>query len=193
MARVALTGGRAPATLELARLFARAGHSVFVAESVAWPLTRGSRAVTRSVRVPPPRHDPAGFADALAALMQRERIDLLVPTCEEIFYVALARDRLAQLGQVLVEPLEKLHALHHKGRFAERAARYGLAVPETVLLTSAAELETALAAPGAWVLKPAYSRFGSRTLLPPLTARALAKVRPTPAAPWVAQRFVRGR
>ncbi len=193
MARVALTGGRAPVTLELARLFARAGHSVFVAENVAWPLTRGSRAVTRSVRVPPPRQDPTGFADALAALMQREQIDLLVPTCEEIFYVARARDRLAQFGRVLAEPLEKLHGLHHKGRFPERAARYGLAVPETHLLTSAAELTAALAAPGAWVLKPAYSRFGSRTRLPPHAPRTLAGVRPTPAAPWVAQRFVRGR
>ncbi len=193
MVRVALTGGRAPATLELARLLARAGHTVFVAESVRWPLTLGSRAVARSVRVPPPRHDPAGFADALAALMVRERIDLLVPTCEEVFYVARARDRLAQLGRVLAAPLEALQPLHSKWQFAQRAAGYGLAVPETRLLTSDAELHTALAAPGAWVLKPVYSRFAARTVLPPHTARALSAVRPTPQAPWVAQRYVRGR
>jgi len=131
MSRVALTGGRAPATLELARLLARAGHTVVVAESVRWPLTRGARAVARSVRVPPPRHDPAGFAEALADLMVRERIDLLVPTCEEVFYVARARDRLAQLGQVLAAPLAQLHPLHSKWQFAQRAAAHGLAVPET--------------------------------------------------------------
>jgi hypothetical protein len=193
MARVALTGGRAPATLELARLLARAGHSVFVAESVRWPLTRGSRAVAQSVRVPPPRQAPEAFADALAALMERERIDLLVPTCEEVFYVARARDRLRALGRVLVEPLEKLHTLHSKWRFAQRAMEYGLAVPETRLLTSAEELRAALAAPGEWVLKPVYSRFAARTLLPPHPARARAEVRPTPLAPWVAQRYVRGR
>jgi len=43
------------------------------------------------------------------------------------------------------------------------------------------------------VLKPVYSRFAARTLVPPYAARALAAVRPTPAAPWVAQRYVRGR
>jgi predicted ATP-grasp superfamily ATP-dependent carboligase len=192
MARVALTGGRAPVTLELARLLARAGHTVVVAESARWPLTLGSRAVARSVRVPPPRHDPAGFAAALAALLIEERIDLLVPTCEEIFYVARARDQLAAHSRVLAEPLEKLHALHHKGRFAEQARGYGLAVPETRLLTSPAEV-AALPAPDAWVLKPAYSRFAARTLLPPHRPGALARVQPTPAAPWVAQRYVRGR
>ena len=193
MARVALTGGRAPATLDLARVLARAGHTVFVAESVRWPLTRGAPAVAGSVRVPPPRQDPAGFAAALEQLLIRERIDLLVPTCEEVFHVARARDRLAAHSRVLCEPLEALHALHHKGRFAALAASWGLAVPETHLLTGADELRAALARPGAWVLKPAYSRFAARTLLPPHTPRALARVEPTPAAPWVAQRFMVGR
>lgn len=193
MSRVALTGGRAPATLELARLLARAGHTVFVAESARWPLTRGSAAVAQSVRVPPPRHDPAGFAAALADLLVRERIDLLVPTCEEVFYVARARDQLAQLSQVLVAPLAALHPLHSKWQFAQRAAAHGLAVPETQLLASESDLQAALAGPGAWVLKPVYSRFAARTLLPPHPAGALEKVRPTPAAPWVAQRLVRGR
>ncbi|MCC7361835.1 MAG: hypothetical protein IT317_20295 [Anaerolineales bacterium] len=193
MARVALTGGRAPATLELARLLARAGHTVFVAESARWPLTRGAPAVAGSARVPPPRQDPAGFAAALEHLLIRERIDLLVPTCEELFHVARARDRLAAHCRVLCEPLERLHPLHHKGRFAALAASLGLAVPETHQLANAADLRAALTRPGVWVLKPAYSRFAVRTLLPPHSARALAQVQPTPAAPWVAQRLVRGR
>ncbi|MCC6192691.1 MAG: hypothetical protein IT318_27020 [Anaerolineales bacterium] len=193
MARVALTGGRAPATLELARLLARAGHTVFVAESARWPLTRGAPGVAGSWRVPPPRQDPAGFVAALERLLSAERIDLLVPTCEELFYVARARDQLAAHCRVLCAPLEVLHALHHKGRFATLAAHYGLAAPETRLLASAADLRAALARPGAWVLKPAYSRFAARALLPPHAARALARVQPTPGAPWVAQRYVRGR
>lgn len=80
MANVLLIGGRAPASLELARVFQAAGHTVFMAESLAWHLTRPSRAVARSYRVPPPRQAPARYVTALARIVERERIALLVPT-----------------------------------------------------------------------------------------------------------------
>ena len=193
MPSLLLTGGRAPAALELARVFHRAGHTVFLAESVPWPLARPSRAVRRTFRVPAPNQDPAGFVRALLAVIRAERIDLLVPTCEELFFVAQGRAALAAACQVLAEPLETLRPLHDKWLFAQRAQAHGLLVPETRRVQSAAELRAALREPGEWVLKPAYSRFAARTLLPPHRARALAQVAPTPGAPWVVQRLVRGR
>lgn len=193
MANVLLTGGRAPVALELARVFHRAGHRVVAAESVPWPLTRASRAVARSVRVPPPNQDPAGYVRALLEVIRAERIELLVPTCEEVFYIARGHAALAAVCQVLAEPLEKLRPLHHKWLFAQRAQSIGLPVPDTRLLQSAADLRAALADGEPLVLKPAYSRFAARTLIPPHRADALARVRPTPAEPWVAQAFVRGR
>ncbi len=61
MATALLTGGRAPATLELAHALRRSGHRVVMAESL----------------VPPPRPDPAVFVRALAGIVRRERVDLL--------------------------------------------------------------------------------------------------------------------
>jgi hypothetical protein len=195
-----LTGGRAPVTLDLARVFQRAGHRVLLAESLPWHLSRPSLAVAVNYRVPPPRQDPRGFTNALAEIVRRERVDLLVPTCEEIYAVARGRAELAAAGGlrekplvVLAEPLETLRGLHHKWLFAEKARALGLCVPDTRLLESPAELAAALAAGGEWVLKPAYSRFAARILLPPHSARALAQSVPSQSAPWVAQAYRRGR
>ncbi len=188
-------------TLELARLFWRAGLRVLMAESLAWHLSRPSRAVAANFRVPPPRQDPGGFSRALAEIARREGVDLIIPTCEEIYAVARGRAELEAAGagggrpMVLAEPLEKLRGLHDKGLFAQRALALGLCVPETRRLESTADLQAALAGGGEWVLKPVFSRFAARTRLPPHSAAALeaGRVRPSPSEPWVAQAYVRGR
>jgi predicted ATP-grasp superfamily ATP-dependent carboligase len=195
VATVLLTGGRAPVTLELARLFRRAGHRVLMAESLAWHLSRPSLAVAANFRVPPPRQDPTGFIRALAQIVRREGVDLLVPTCEEIYAVARGRAELEAAGGTLVlaEPLEKLRGLHDKWLFTQSARGLGLSVPETRRLESAQDLRAVLAAGGEWVLKPVFSRFAARTHLPPHSAASLQSVRPSPRQPWVAQACLRGR
>ncbi len=190
--RILLTGGRAPATLELARLLHHAGHSVFMAESVAHPLTRASRALTRNYRVPPPRFDPAGYVAALLHIIQQERIDLLIPTCEEVFYVSWGYERLAAHCQVFVEPLSKLRPLHSKWEFIQRAQHYGLKVPPTTLLTSVTELQSALSNPPL-VLKPVFSRFAAKTIFWLNPRPTPPPISPTAQTPWVAQQFIAGR
>lgn len=185
---VVLTGGRAPVALDLARHLARAGHRVVAAESLAFPLTRFSRAVARSVRVPPPRQQPAAFLDAIERLVDEEQAALVVPTCEETFAVSRL---LARGVPVFTSPPDVLARLHDKGCFAERATALGLPVPETHRVESRDALLPFATAD--WVLKPAFSRFGVGALVPPHRPRDLARVRPTPERPFVAQRFVRGR
>jgi predicted ATP-grasp superfamily ATP-dependent carboligase len=192
VANILLTGGRAPVALELARVFHAAGHSVFMAESVRFPLAGPSRAIRRNTLVPAPNGDPAGFVKALLEIVRREGITLLVPTCEELFYVARGHAALLAECRVLAEPLERLRPLHNKWLFSQRARGYGLRVPATRLLTSAAGVQDALAEGGAMVLKPVYSRFAARTIIRP-TAREAARIIPSAAEPWVAQEFVHGR
>ena len=197
---ILLTGGRAPVALDLARHFAGAGCRVVVAESMAWPLTRSSRAVARSVRVPPPRQRPEAFLDAVERLVREESAALVVPTCEETFVLARG---LARGLPVFTSAPETLVRLHDKGRFALAAAAAGVAVPETHRAESPEALAPFLT--DAWVIKPAFSRFGTEALVPPHRAgpvRAcpagspgprLAALRPSPERPYVAQRFVAGR
>src|SRR4051794_1320298 len=118
MARILLTGGRAPATLELARIFHAAGHQLFMAESVRCHLARPSRAIVRNYLVPPPNQAPNQYIEALRSIICHEGIDLLLPTCKEIFWIAKGSAALTDYCIVFAEEIERLRPLHHKGFFA---------------------------------------------------------------------------
>jgi hypothetical protein len=189
---VLILGARAPACLEWARCFHAAGWQVSVGDSLRWPVARFSNAVGHFVRLPEPCSDPAGWIAVLAKEVGERAVDLVVPTCEEAFYLAHGRARIP--ARVMTPPFELMHELHHKGRFAQKVRGWKVEAPETHLLETR-EAATAFAARHGtrdWVFKPAYSRFASRTLLRPGPAQ-LARQQPTPAQPWVAQRYAAGR
>lgn len=204
--RIVLTGGRSPAALELSRLLHAAGHTVFAAESWTRHLCRASRSVTASYMLPPPRQDPSGYAEGLRSVLERCRADVLLPTCEEIYTIARYRDRLEAGCRVLAEPLSVLERLHHKGRFIQLAESLGLPVPFTRLAENREELLD-LAGNREWfpdgaVLKPAYSRFGSKVIRvspacqgnPDAVHEALSSASPVTASyPWVVQAYLPGR
>ena len=78
--RVLILGARAPACLEWARAFSQAGWTVTVADSLAQPLSRFSRAAEHFVRLPEPRHDPEAWIEALAVSYTH----LTLPTNREV-------------------------------------------------------------------------------------------------------------
>lgn len=192
MAKILLTGGRAPATLELARIFHAAGHRVFLAESLPGSLTAASRTLAGSFLVPPPRQQPEQFIRALVALIRQHQIDLLIPTCEEAFHVARGQAELVRHCTVFVEPLEKLRPLHHKWTFIQLAAELGLPVPATSLVETLDDLPGAFARWPRLVLKPVYSRFAARTLLLPTPKQAESALHASPGTAWVAQEYLPG-
>lgn len=118
--RILLTGGRAPATLDLARQLAVAGHQVYMAESCPAHLCVHSREIVRNYSVPKPNEDSDGYINALIEIIMLEKIDWLIPTCEEIFFVARGLDRLSQHCLVFTDSLDKLRCLHSKWEFIGR-------------------------------------------------------------------------
>ncbi|MBB6696043.1 ATP-grasp domain-containing protein [Cohnella xylanilytica] len=205
--RILLTGGRSPAALEFARLFRAAGHRVYAAESAPYHLCRASACVERSFQVPAPAEDHPRFVGALIEIARANGIDVLVPTCEEIFHLSRELHRFDGVCRVFAAPLGELDRLHHKGSFIRAAEDAGLAVPATEPVESPDGwlplLEDPRFADGL-VLKPAYSRFASRTLLldpsrGPISfasrqeiVRKLKEAQASQARPWVAQRLLRG-
>ena len=186
MPNILLTGGRAPATLELARAFHRAGHTVFMAESLRGHLSEPSNAIAKNFLVPPPRQQTKNFLAALEKIVCENKIDLVIPTCEEVFYVAMGRNRFP----AFVEPLEKLRQLHNKWDFIHLARGLGLPVPETMLIETEASLMSVFERWPRLVLKPVYSRFASNTLICPTPEQARSAV--TFDSRWVAQEFIEG-
>ena len=212
--RVLLTGGRAPAALDLARQLAANGHHVFMAESCPEHLCRHSRAIRRGYRVPEPAANLKAYIAALKNIVEMEQIEWLLPTCEELFYVAGGLGELSPHCHVLAEPLDKLRRLHSKWEFIQRAAQLGFPVPDTRLLTSQQEslafmeqeaekamLRHKAGYPAAvkWVFKPVFSRFSSKVVIAEAAAdgwrsrsRAMGKLPIPEAAPWVAQQYIEG-
>lgn len=189
--RVLILGGRAPVALDHARRFAAQGWTAYVADSASCRISGWSRAVAATFSLPPPRTAMSAFGAALADIIARNRIDLVLPTCEEVFYLSRIRARLPSSCNVFAAPFEQLRELHSKWRFLAAARTAGVPVPESIRITDLAPVRGwALDRP--IVLKPEYSRFGVYVRL---YARGLPE-RPDPlqpAGPWVAQLFESGR
>ncbi|MEY9094118.1 ATP-dependent carboxylate-amine ligase [Paenibacillus sp. RC84] len=187
---VLLTGCRSYAALDLARRFRDSGWNVYAADSVKFPVCRGSRAIKEFFHVPSPREGYREFIAALAAIIRSAGIDLLLPTSEEIFYIAHGREELARYCRVFCDDFEVLNSLHNKWNFSGLTEGMSAQTPETKLLISAAQLKE-LGDPSAFAFKPVYSRFASEALLAP--SRLPEGFAPSAHRPWIAQRYIRGR
>jgi predicted ATP-grasp superfamily ATP-dependent carboligase len=195
MVRILLTSSRAPVTLELIRVLAEAGHTVLATDTFSPTLGSHSRRLSGHFVTPSPRHAPEQFGRALLEIVTRERIDWLIPTCEEVFHVGRHHERLSAVTKVLCPPLAELDRWHNKYTFQQRAAARGLYTPRTELVESLAQLETALVRYPRYLLKPAYSRFAAR-IITNQGSRAgqcpLSTCRPSAEEPWLVQEFIEG-
>ncbi len=189
--RVLILGARAPVALDHARRFAAQGWKVFVADSISYRVSAWSRSVEDSFWLPPPRYALDQFARKLADLIAVHQIDLLVPTCEESFYVSAVRARLPAECSVFVAQFEQLHELHSKARFIVLAGRCGIPAPQSEVVTSI-DSAREWAVGRSVVVKPEYSRFG-------VYARVYSAGIPKDAtklpfaARWVVQQLMTGR
>jgi hypothetical protein len=189
--RVLILGGRAPVALDHARRFAAQGWTVYVADSVPCRISSYSRAVTGTFRIPAPRFAPSEFAIELARIVNLERIDLVLPTCEEVFYVSRFRHRLPSGCLVFAPPFDQLRQLHSKLRFLELAAGCGAHIPRSARVTGIQDAKM-------WsgkkpvVLKPEFSRFGVYVRVYPDGIPANNAELP-PVGDWIAQEFCPGK
>lgn len=188
---VLVTGARAPVALHLARLFDTAGWRVVLADVPARPLARSSRACAAYGRFPSPRFQPDAFADAIETLVERQEPSLVIPTCEEVFYLAGVWARRRLRPELFAPGPDLLRTVHNKYDFIVLCETFGLSAPRTRLLTNVDDLAAAAAQARDLVFKPVWSRFASRTLVAP-SQRQLRRIRPTAAMPWVAQERLSG-
>jgi hypothetical protein len=116
---------------------------------------------------------------------------LIVPTCEEVFYVSEAAAHAGFADRVFAPSSALLRRLHSKVEFAALAAEAGAVAPQTTRLCSRSDVETLLPQARDLVFKPEFSRFASHARIRP-SARELDGLFPTSDAPWAAQAFQEG-
>lgn len=191
MPSVLILGARAPVAADHARRFAAQGWTVHVADSIPCRIAGWSRAVRSTVALSPPRFDPAGFVAGLSDAIRRHRIDLVVPTCEEVFYLSRYRSALPASCRILADDFDKLRTLHSKWDVLREAGACGGDAPESALVRTIDDARAWAGGAGV-VLKPEFSRFGVHVRLYPdgipHDAPPLAEL-----GRWVAQRYRRGQ
>jgi hypothetical protein len=162
-----------------------------MADSVACRMSAWSSAVAATHALAPPRHALPQFALDLNRIIGTHNIELVVPTCEEAFFLSRIRAQLPVLCNVFVAPFEQLRELHSKWRFLDWAAGCGAVVPRSARVENLAAARE-WAAGRAVVLKPEYSRFGVHVRLYPQGIPANAPPLPE-LGYWVVQDFQTGR
>ncbi len=189
--RMLITGSRSYTALEMARLFRRSGWDVYVADCVRYPVCRGSNTVTRSFLLPSPKENYDGFIDGLIQIIQQYRIDLLMPSSEEIFFIGRSLNKLSTYCEVFCDSFEKLNCLHNKWEFSRLASECRVQAPATFLLQSAEDLKQFEGSTAQYVFKPVYGRFAAHNLFGPDLSQ-LRQIQPNPSNPWIAQKYIQG-
>lgn len=189
--RVLILGARAPAALEWVRALDHLGIRAYAADSLAFPVTRFSRHLQGYFRLPEPRYQPAKWIESLAHLVETQSIDWIVPTCEEVFYLAWGAPRLKGLCRLFTSDFTLLSQLHHKGEFAHLVQGWPLEAPLTQVVESAEQLSAYRHVSLNRVFKPAYSRFATCALIGP-KPDLLVRLKPSRSQPWVVQERILG-
>ena len=165
--KVLVTGLRAPAALEICHHLSRS-HEVFGADSVYFALCRGSQSVKKFFLIPSPRNTPHLFKDKLISIIKSENIDLLIPTCEEIFFISFFKNDIEKFCDVFCDEHDKLKMLHSKWRFLKTLDNFDVAAPDSYCITDFSKLnEDIMQNSKNLVFKSEFSRFASSVFISP--------------------------
>ena len=216
--RILIMGGRAPVALDYLRIFSKQGHEVHLVESPYYQpmfLSRFSKYATHThyLSVMPNKNFDV-FQRELAKICKDNEISLLLPTCEEVFHVARAKEFIEKetTGKcfIFTENIDHLKELHNKFDFVQYVSKSEQAfnrerkhahvkAPKSILISKQStshELdEFWKECNGEIVMKPSYSRFASQTIVKPTRDNYLEivkNIREHPEQTWVAQKYIHG-
>jgi predicted ATP-grasp superfamily ATP-dependent carboligase len=181
---ILILGSRAPIALEMVRSFGQAGHHVVVADCQKLTVARWSKYTYKYFHIPSPAHHFNDFSERLSEIVVSEKIDHLIPTCEEAFYVSMCKDQFT--CKVWVSRFDLMDDLHHKERFISKAANF-FYTPETV---SVEKIDDKFDWSN-FIIKKKYSRFSNAIYLKPNERGIPVGVKDH--SEWIAQEFIEGK
>jgi len=174
---VLVTDGEQRSALAIVRSLARAGHRVHVCAARRRPLAGASRYAVAEWLVADPLQDPDRFTADVRALVDRERVDTLLPVSEAALLALLPR-RERFPGVLIPFPSDAVfRRISDKAALLSVAPEVGIAIPQQDVIQSRDAL-LALGAAGSagypLVLKPARSVGESHGRRAKLTVRHVA-------------------
>ena len=160
-------------------------HEVIFADSMAMAYCRFAPFKAAFFKVAPPAQDFWGFRKDLTELVLNEAVDLIIPTCEEVFFISAFKNELP--CKVFCADHALLATLHNKFTVFEtlgfaRAVKF----PETQLIRQRSDVDRSFNS----ILKPVFSRFGAK-IITDISLAEQAKL--DVSFQWVQQRRLTGR
>ena len=190
---ILVTGVRAPMSLDVIRALAQAGHQVWASDALRFPIAKNSPYINAYLRTAAPRLDFISYAKNIIDICEQCHIDMIIPTCEEVFWLAKIKS-LPAFTQLQSVGLQQLLQLHHKAQFAELANQLGCGAGAFFTVLSQAEIQQKNHEINwvEYVAKPVYSRFSSQTLVSP-SVKEISHITPSAQQPWLLQKRIIGR
>ncbi|MBD8088955.1 hypothetical protein IFT48_03100 [Pseudomonas fluorescens] len=163
----------------------KAKHEIIYCDSLSHPYSRYAPFASTYIKVAPPAQDSEGFKRDIQTIVLEQGIEMVIPTCEEVFYLASFAEEMD--CQVFCPDFALLADLHHKHHvFTQLPENTGVRFPETRPVFNAHDVMRNAAT----ILKPAFSRFGSKVIMDP-GAKDLSVI--DGKQPWVQQEKLIGR
>lgn len=141
-------------------LYALGGrHTIDVLDPDPLCQCRFSRFVRRWYRSPQFAREPEKFMRFLAAHLERERYDVVLPTHEQVYLLARFREAVGRAAGIALPDFAAMDQMQHKGRFTRLLVELDLPFPETVFIHARQELDRDWHYP--FFLKLAHSTAGA--------------------------------
>jgi hypothetical protein len=188
--RILVTGGRAPAALELVRILKRSGKIVYVADTISFPISRFSNCCQQYIQVTSPVTNPKKYVADINKIIDTHDIDVVIPTCEEVFHLAKNEEKIKCL--IFTDTFELLRDLHSKYNFIKKAEDLNLSVPKTIRFSGQDDFESRKNELPfeKGVAKPEYSRFATKIVISSNIKRE-SKIQYS--QPFVFQEYIEGK
>jgi predicted ATP-grasp superfamily ATP-dependent carboligase len=145
--RVLVSEGNSTSVREAITILGLSGHLIEVCDPSPYCLVRFSRFVDKFHRCPGLRDDPAGFLSLVEKLLAARHFDVLLPTHEQGFLFARARQRLEDRVGLALPSFPNYRTVHSKAGFSRLLDQLGLPQPTTAIVKSERELRDAIRFP----------------------------------------------
>ena len=137
MATILVTDGEQRATLAVVRSLGRAGHRVLVTSDRTRSLAGQSHYAAGQELVPDPLADPESYAIALAGIVSRRGVQVVLPVTDaSLLSVLEARTRFGSAA-IPFPDLDRVRQANDKALLLSRAPEAGIAVPRQLVLETA--------------------------------------------------------
>lgn len=163
---------------------------MITADSVPIAVSRYSKAVSGFHRVSPPKYKPQQYCRDIAAIVEAENIDMVIPIHEETDILAMMAGLFPPSCDLFLSDFAIEDMLHNKLKFQEALVRLGIPALKFRAITGPEDI-AALDFDTPFAVKQAYSR-GSQEIYKVYPGDSLEQLTFDPTNPWIAQEWLDG-